>query len=55
MFTFNTFFFKMPFRPHVVLSGLFVCKSSLKSVVVFVSVAERLAGNLPDRWSSSLL
>ena len=31
MFTFNTyfvnfFFTKMPFRPRVVLSGLFVCK-----------------------------
>ena len=30
-------------------------KSSLKSVVVFVSVTDRLAGSLPDRWSSSLL
>ena len=54
MFTFNTLFFnKKPFRARVVLSMLFVC--SLKSVVVFVSVAERLAGSLPDRWSSSLL
>ena len=26
-----------------------------KSIVVFVSVPERLAGSLPDRWPSSLL
>ena len=50
MFTFKPLFFffffnKKPFRPSVVLSRLFVS----------VSVAERLAGSLQDRWSSSLL
>ena len=59
MLPFNTLFFlffaKISFRPRIVLSRLFVAKSSLKSVVVFVSVPERLAGSLPDRWSSSLL
>ena len=42
-------------RPRIVLSRLFVVKPSLKSVVVFVSVPDRLEGSLPDRWSSSLL
>ena len=48
--TFFFFFAKVPFGPLIVLSRLI--KSSLKSVVVFVSVPERLAGSLSDRWSS---
>ena len=54
MSTFNTLFLFYK-KPSVVLSRLFVCKIQPEVCGSVVSVAERLAGSLPDRWSSSLL
>ena len=51
-------FAKIPFRLRIVLSRLFVTKIQpevCSSIKYFVSVPERLAGSLSDRWSSSPL